>query len=65
MKTKREPALTWWRTKSNCEKYVLVQKYRQQIPFTHKRGIDTLTGREVQIIYELELEKAYFPEGIE
>lgn len=49
----RETAMKWWNAMSFEEKYFVIVKYKEHVPGYPDRSPDTLTGREIELLYDL------------
>ena len=62
-KTKRTEALAWWNTLTYLEKQLFLNKTKERL--LTNRDANSVTGREVQTLYENYIEQVYYPEGLE
>jgi hypothetical protein len=52
--TRREQAMSWWNAKTFEEQYFVIIKNKQVIEGYPDRAPTTLTGREIELLWDIE-----------
>ena len=61
----RNKAIDWWNKLSELKQVHAILRVENKIPLIKGRTIKTLTGGEIQLIYDAEMERIFYPEGLE